>query len=325
VGTVAAGARNRNHRLGRPVQQDRGGRQLFGRVHLPRRADNRPDDRNGGETAAPSEANSFAGPTTITPNSGNVLLGATNAPPTGTALTVDSTGAGAVYLGVAVAETGLTVGDYGQTVGGLSGNGAVVTDLGNGGATPTAGCGNGSGTFSGSISGAGGLTKTGTGTQTLSGATNDYAGATAVDGGTFRVDGALTGGSAAAAAVNAGGMVAPVAGTDNDLLKGLAGATLRWWATCGRFVLGSQPKALADLFALPEPPDFLQPRYNVAPSQVVAVVGLKPDGATRGQARLRRGLVPRRADDPNANPRPPINARAETLIDKPTFRECFQS
>ena len=55
---------------------------------------------------------------------------------------------------------------------------------------------------------------------------------------------------------------------------------------CGRFVLKSAPKVLADLFSLPELPDYLQPRYNIAPSQPVAVVGLKPDAVTRGLARL---------------------------------------
>ena len=38
---------------------------------------------------------------------------------------------------------------------------------------------------------------------------------------------------------------------------------------------------------------------------------------------LNWGLVPRWSQDPNEGPRP-INARGETLLEKPTFRECFQ-
>ena len=83
------------------------------------------------------------------------------------------------------------------------------------------------------------------------------------------------------------------------------------------------PDELADLFGLADAPD-LAPRYNVAPSQLVAVVGLKPDGMTRGLPRLRWGLVPSWAKDPNDGPKP-INARAETLLDKPTFREPFKA
>jgi len=51
-------------------------------------------------------------------------------------------------------------------------------------------------------------------------------------------------------------------------------------------------------------------------------VGLKPDGTRRGLVLLKWGLVPAWSND--ANPKiKPINARAETLLDRPTFRECF--
>jgi putative SOS response-associated peptidase YedK len=42
---------------------------------------------------------------------------------------------------------------------------------------------------------------------------------------------------------------------------------------CGRFTLKTAPKQVAELFRLDTPPDFLTPRYNVAPAQLVAVVG----------------------------------------------------
>jgi putative SOS response-associated peptidase YedK len=89
---------------------------------------------------------------------------------------------------------------------------------------------------------------------------------------------------------------------------------------CSRFTLTTTAELLAEAFDTPAPPA-LRPRYNIAPSQLVAVVGLKPDGETRGLALLRWGLVPHWANDPNEGPKP-INARAETVGFK--FRECFR-
>lgn len=91
---------------------------------------------------------------------------------------------------------------------------------------------------------------------------------------------------------------------------------------CGRFTLSKPAKAVAELFDLPEVPDILKPHYNVAPSQPVAVVGLKPDGRTRGLTFLRWGLVPHWSSDANPKVRP-INARAETVAELPTFRDSF--
>ncbi len=90
---------------------------------------------------------------------------------------------------------------------------------------------------------------------------------------------------------------------------------------CGRYTVTSSEE-VREFFGVYDGP-VLTPRYNVAPSQVVAVVGLKPDGR-RGLALLRWGLVPRWASDPKSGPRP-INARAETVLDKPTFRDAFRS
>jgi putative SOS response-associated peptidase YedK len=89
---------------------------------------------------------------------------------------------------------------------------------------------------------------------------------------------------------------------------------------CGRFTLTTTDELLAEVFDLLDPPT-LRPRYNIAPSQLIAVVGLKPDGETRGLALLRWGLVPHWAHDPNTGPKP-FNARAETVGNK--FAECFR-
>lgn len=90
---------------------------------------------------------------------------------------------------------------------------------------------------------------------------------------------------------------------------------------CGRYTISTPTEDLAIHFAIPGPVPRLAPRYNVAPSQLVAVVGLKPDGVTRGLARLQWGLVPYWSNDGKGYR--PINARAETLLSKPTFRESF--
>lgn len=92
---------------------------------------------------------------------------------------------------------------------------------------------------------------------------------------------------------------------------------------CGRFALGSKPKAVAELFSLPDVPDILKPRYKIAPSQPIAVVALKPDGTTRGLGMVKWGLVPHWANDP-AEGMKPINARAETVDTNPVFREPFR-
>jgi putative SOS response-associated peptidase YedK len=92
---------------------------------------------------------------------------------------------------------------------------------------------------------------------------------------------------------------------------------------CGRFTLSKPVRAVADLFRLAEPPAELRPRYNVAPSQLIAVVGLKPDGRTRGLAQLRWGFVSRHSDTPNPKVRP-INAKAESVAYREPFRESFR-
>ena len=91
---------------------------------------------------------------------------------------------------------------------------------------------------------------------------------------------------------------------------------------CGRFTLSTPAEQVAATFTVADPQP-LSPRYNIAPSQVIAVIGRKADDTRRGLALLRWGLVPSWATDPNAGPKP-INARAETILSKTTFREPFR-
>lgn len=90
---------------------------------------------------------------------------------------------------------------------------------------------------------------------------------------------------------------------------------------CGRYTLSVPLSNLVDAFDVP-PPDFeFSPRFNIAPSQEVPVVA--EDGAGRRMGLLRWGLIPSWAKDPALGSRL-INARAETVGEKPSFRNAFR-
>jgi len=91
---------------------------------------------------------------------------------------------------------------------------------------------------------------------------------------------------------------------------------------CGRFTLTAPGQMLALQFDLPEVPA-LEARYNVAPTQPVAAVRIAPGGATRELVVLHWGLVPFWAKDPGIGARM-INARSETVAEKPAFRHAFR-
>lgn len=108
---------------------------------------------------------------------------------------------------------------------------------------------------------------------------------------------------------------------------------------CGRYSLTTPVEGLRQLFEFPEQPN-LEPCYNIAPTQEVAAVRAAPpagaaegaagqtegetgeSGAGRHLVSLRWGLIPSWAKDPAIGARM-INARAETLAEKPAFRSAF--
>ena len=92
---------------------------------------------------------------------------------------------------------------------------------------------------------------------------------------------------------------------------------------CGRFVLMTPGKDLAEKFGLEEVPD-LQPRYNIAPTQMVVVIRLDRNTLQRRLVQVKWGLIPFWAKDPSIGNRL-INARAESARDKPAFRAAFKS
>jgi putative SOS response-associated peptidase YedK len=93
---------------------------------------------------------------------------------------------------------------------------------------------------------------------------------------------------------------------------------------CGRFTLRAPASVVAEQFALFELPPFA-PRFNIAPSQPVPVVRLVPEQPQpqRELVWLRWGLIPSWAKDPAIGNRL-INARAESVAEKPAFRAALR-
>ena len=89
---------------------------------------------------------------------------------------------------------------------------------------------------------------------------------------------------------------------------------------CGRYASGRDPRDLASHFEVEEPEERLAPRWNVAPTDPVYVVLERDD--VRALRVVRWGLVPSWAKDAKGGARF-INARRETLAEKPAFRSAY--
>lgn len=87
----------------------------------------------------------------------------------------------------------------------------------------------------------------------------------------------------------------------------------------GRFALTHSPQEVRDWFGYVEEPDF-PPRYNIAPSQPVAVV--HADFSARHFTLMRWGFIPGFIKDIAGYPLL-INIRSESVQDKPSFRNAF--
>ena len=91
---------------------------------------------------------------------------------------------------------------------------------------------------------------------------------------------------------------------------------------CGRFAFHSPRETVAQLFALGDRLPELPARWNIAPGTDIPVVRVASDGA-RELVSLRWGLVPSWSKDRSIGQRL-VNARAETLSEKPAFRTAFR-
>lgn len=88
---------------------------------------------------------------------------------------------------------------------------------------------------------------------------------------------------------------------------------------CGRYSLEAKSKDIVEAFALSEA-IAITPRYNIAPTQTAPVVRLDRETGGCRLDMIRWGLTPRWAK----GPRPIINARSETIAQKPSFRSAFR-
>lgn len=89
---------------------------------------------------------------------------------------------------------------------------------------------------------------------------------------------------------------------------------------CGRYTIFTDPERLAERFDAALPAQDLRPRYNAAPTQHLPVI---LNGGPRHIELLQWGLIPFWAKDPTIGSRM-INARVETVAEKPAFRAAFK-
>lgn len=92
---------------------------------------------------------------------------------------------------------------------------------------------------------------------------------------------------------------------------------------CGRITLRASAGKLSETFQVADWPQ-LFPRFNIAPTQLILCVRALPDDpASREVVPMKWGLIPGWAHDPAIGNRM-INARAETVAEKPSFRTAFK-
>jgi len=89
---------------------------------------------------------------------------------------------------------------------------------------------------------------------------------------------------------------------------------------CGRYAVTSAAEAIRTLFGYAEQPEF-PPRYNIAPTQPIAIVRLV--NGKRQFALVRWGLLPSWVQDPRSFSLL-INARGESVMDKPAFKAAMK-
>jgi putative SOS response-associated peptidase YedK len=90
---------------------------------------------------------------------------------------------------------------------------------------------------------------------------------------------------------------------------------------CGRFVRASSLPELLEEFDVEEPPFEVRPSYNIVPSQEIVII--VNDGKKR-LALCRWGFIPPWSKDPAIGNKM-INARAESVAEKPSFKGAFRS
>jgi len=92
---------------------------------------------------------------------------------------------------------------------------------------------------------------------------------------------------------------------------------------CGRFTQRYSWSELHDLYGLAGPARNLQPHYNIAPTDPVDVIK-SVDGGGAELVPMRWGLIPYWWKKPLKQLPATFNARAESIVDKPMFRDAFK-
>ena len=87
---------------------------------------------------------------------------------------------------------------------------------------------------------------------------------------------------------------------------------------CGRFAMTESEEKVMNDFQIQQSDILLKPRYNISPSQDIPVI-VQQDGFRKLEKR-QWGLIPCWAK----TPKPTINARAETVAEKPAFKQAFR-
>ena len=92
---------------------------------------------------------------------------------------------------------------------------------------------------------------------------------------------------------------------------------------CGRYRLSRRKQILEEHFDSVAGTEDWNPRYNIAPTQLVPIIRQNPKEPVRELSLFRWGLVPRWAKDPSVAVRM-INARSETASTKPAFSDALK-
>jgi len=92
---------------------------------------------------------------------------------------------------------------------------------------------------------------------------------------------------------------------------------------CGRYTQKEKVDNLLKLLQVIRKP-LLTPRYNITPNQMAACVRHAPENDHRECVMMKWGLIPAWAANPSIGNKL-INARGETVAEKPSFRKSFKS
>ena len=92
---------------------------------------------------------------------------------------------------------------------------------------------------------------------------------------------------------------------------------------CGRYRLSRRKQIIEEHFDVVSGEEDWEPRYNIAPTQLVPAIRQHPREPRRDLSFLRWGLIPSWANDASGAARM-INARAETAATLPAFRDALQ-